>query len=160
MSIQDKLKIFNFKIKPEEIKIYSNQNGWTIPNSPTKSVAELNQHIISDIVDKQYENISKEVGSKDDKIEYAFFDVMIYRYCLIFIVFQYSHNTKQVRILAYGANVTLHSSWGTNLDCVKKNDITEFIEENIPKKIIKELKVSMSLDALNKIVDKEYLLFI
>jgi hypothetical protein len=160
MSIKEKLEIFKLKINQNDIKIYSKQNKWITPIATTNAVEELNQAIINDIVDGQYENISKIVGPVNDKMEYAFFDVMIYRYCLVFIVFQYSHNTKNMRIMAFGVNVKLHSSWGANLDCVQEKNIIDFIEENISTKVIKELKVSMALDALNKIVENNYLLFI
>jgi hypothetical protein len=159
ISIKDKLNMFNYKINGDDIKVYS-KKGWISPPSPTLAVKKLNENIINDIVDKQYENVSKIINSKDDPMEYAFFDVMIYRHCLIFIVIQYSYNTQNVRFMAYGVNVILHSSQGTNLEIAKEADIIQFIEEGIDKHIIQKTEVAMSFKVLKKIAEKDYLLFI
>lgn len=160
MSIQEKLNIFKLKINSNDIKIYSKELGWFEPISTIKAIQELNINIINDIVDGQYENISKVIGPDNDKIEYAFFDVMIYRHCLVFIVLQYSYNTQKVRFVAYGTDVKLHSSQGTNLIVVSENDIIKFIEERIKTNIVNNTKIAFNIKALDKIIKKDYQFFI
>jgi hypothetical protein len=96
-------------------------------------------------------------GLHQDKITIIVANKLLYRKCSVIIFFQYSTNTNQVRLMAYGHNRSLHSGQGTNLYSVS----TETIKQNINFKEEKMNNIKKeSLIIYNAIINKNYISFV
>ncbi|CAH6419659.1 Hypothetical protein HVR_LOCUS733 [uncultured virus] len=74
------------------------------------------------------------VGEPHDILYFTFIDSIKYRRGTVYWGIQYSINTKQTRILAYGTNRIHHSGFGTN-----PLDDTDSITKNIERINMKDL---------------------
>jgi len=155
------------KIKADTIKYFS--NSWiSLPDKmPTNVLQELTNNIFTLIINDDPLNslneiqISKTIGQKNDMIEYFILDKLIFRHCIIYLVAQYSYNTNKLRIMAYGANIILHTSWGTSLELVDRDKLIKYIKEAIKEKFqYGSIKISTNLILLNKIMNNDYILFL
>ena len=89
---------------------------------------------------------------------------MKYRYCSVYLVLQFSYNTKKLRLLAYGydkpmpdlSKMSLEEQLcipqGHNISLVKKNTIIEFFSK---RKHVIDHNIIM-----NKLMKKELIYFI
>jgi hypothetical protein len=133
------------------ISIYRNNNTWfelstiasnnsQINHTNIESIDIFNEKIVNQIV--KYEIVS--MNNKLDlpmqintsSINGYIIDFHKYRRGTIYVVLQYSYETKQVRILLYGTNKIHHSatSFGTNpILHLNKNQIYKLVTNSINK---------------------------
>jgi hypothetical protein len=159
----------NFFINSQNpIKLFFKKGGWkSIPKMSTKALEELTDSIQEEIssmdplssLDKI--RISKTVGPEDDQMEYVFLDKLTYRHCIVLLVLQYSYNTKQLRVIAYGVDCKLHSSQGTNLELVTLETLVEHTKKAIDENFKSgQIKLSTTFAMLDKIQNKDFIMFL
>lgn len=156
------------QINPSNIRLFNGQQWIPLPQKfPTPVLNELTQKIVNkiiadsptDILDQI--QISEIIGPNEDMMELFYLDKLIYRHCIVYIVGQYSFATKKLRFMAYGANIILHSSWGTSLELVDRATLIEHINRAIEEKFqYGQTKISTNLIVMNKIKNKDYIFFI
>ena len=96
------------------------------------------------------------IGPLSDQMKFQFLSVMRYRRCTVYIVVQYSSNTSQTRILAYGCDAIRHSAqcFGTSLESVSREDIVNYIDGELNKNLARFGELSDGLK------NRNYLLFL
>lgn len=99
-------------------------------------------------------------GPTNDLMTLVFLPCLVYRRSVIYPIIQYSHSTKNVRLLAYGINIVLHDAdcFGTSLD-----NVINCIDRDIFDSLATELKKRSFIlpeDAINKLKTSNYLMHI
>jgi len=170
-SMMSSYNIFLFENKKDWSQIGSVEGdsikNLTSSNLP-KVVSVINQAIMEEIKEVQGKyaeakssNLSKKIGSRDDLMEYLFLDTMRYRRCTVYIVVQFSHRTKQVRIMAYGTDEILHTAecFGTSLSSVNKKELLQEVDKIIKSKLACPF-LEINATALESLKRGSYILFI
>lgn len=94
-----------------------------------------------------------------DKIDILFLDEIKYQQCSVYFVYQHSHKTNNVRILAYATDMNQKGDnlQNKSLNDVTYNDLQQHIVSILPNKI-DTLPIDDNLK--QKLRDKHYILFL
>jgi len=130
-------------------------------------VIELNNEILTQISQVQGQFIlpfnhyySKIVGSDEDKMEFLFLETLRYRRCTVFVTVQYSYNTNQTRIMAYGTDQIVHSaeSFYTTLENITSEKLYVQIQEIIKNINYNQIKINEAV--INHLKNNKYIMFV